>query len=289
MRLLLGSRRSVGYQRSMSLTKPPGPLSTAPAPHTNYRIDGPAHRIFFQAHPRRYRAELNGRTIFDTTGGHLLHESNILPVLYVPLQDIDRDLVQRTEHTTHCPFKGDASYWSVTAGERTVENALWAYEDPKPEVSWLKGFASLYWNAADTWLEEDEVIQGHWRDPYHRVDVRRSSRPARITANGMTIAETDHPVLVFETNLPVRVYVRAEDVRTDLLTKSDTHTICPYKGRASYWTLTLEDGTTIPDAAWTYDEPLDDIGDLHGLISFLGEGIETHLEPVGTAATVPAD
>lgn len=273
----------------MSLTKPPGPLSTAPTPHTNYRIEGPAHRILFEPHPRRFRAELNGRTIFDTTGGYLLHESNILPVLYVPLSDVDHELLQRTDHRTHCPFKGDASYWSITAGGRTVENGLWAYEDPKPEAAWLEGFGSLYWNAADTWYEEDEVIMGHWRDPYHRVDVRRSSRHARVTAHGIAIAETDHPVLVFETNLPVRVYLRQEDVRMNLLTKTDIHTICPYKGRASYWTLTLEDGTTIPDAAWTYDEPLDDIGDLDGLVSFLGDGIEAHLDPVGRTAAAAAD
>jgi uncharacterized protein (DUF427 family) len=193
------------YRPYMSLTKRPGPLSTSPTPEVNYRIEGPAHRILFEPHPRRFRAELDGRTVLDTVGGRLLHESNILPRLYVPLDDFDASLMERTDHTTHCPFKGDASYWSVRAGDRVAENAIWAYEDPLPEASWLAGYASMYWHVADAWYEEDEQVFGHLRDPYHRVDVRRSSRHAVARANGEVVAETDSPVLVFETDFPVRL------------------------------------------------------------------------------------
>jgi uncharacterized protein (DUF427 family) len=267
----------------MSLTMRPGPLSTSPTPEVNYRVEGPAHRILFEPHPRRIRAELDGHTVLDTVGARLLHESNILPRLYVPLEDFDASLIERTDHTTHCPFKGDASYWSVRAGDRVAENAIWAYEDPLPEASWLAGYASMYWEAADAWYEEDEQVFGHLRDPYHRVDVCGSSRHAVARAGGEVLAETDSPVLLFETGFPVRVYFRPEDVRAELLTPSDRTTICPYKGTATYWSVTVG-GETIPDAVWTYAEPLDESHAIAGLQSFLADGVVVELEGAGIVA-----
>src|SRR5215472_8020122 len=117
----------------MSLTLGPGPLGTQPGGEANYAIDGPQHRIWFQPHPRRMRAEVAGRTVLDTTSGYLLHESNIPPRLYVPMRDLDGDLLVPTDHTTHCPFKGDAAYHSIVVGEVTRENAVWSYPRPKPE------------------------------------------------------------------------------------------------------------------------------------------------------------
>jgi uncharacterized protein (DUF427 family) len=247
----------------MSLIKPPGPLSTRPTPEVNYRIEGPAHRILFEPHPRRFRAELDGRTVFDTVGGRLLHESNILPRLYVPLEDFDASLLERTTHTTHCPFKGDASYWSVRTGDRVAENA--------------------YWDAADAWYEEDEEVFGHLRDPYHRVDVRRSSRHAVARAGDEILAKTDRPVLLFETDFPVRVYFPPEDVRAELLTPTERTTICPYKGTATYWSVTAN-GETIADAVWTYADPFEDVRPIAGLQSFLADGIVVELEGSGVVA-----
>src|SRR4051812_33354828 len=96
----------------MSLTFGSRPLP-APPPPSNYSIDGPAHRLHFEPHPRRLRAVFAGQTVLDTVRGHLLHESNLLPVLYVPVEDLDADALEPTDHSTHCPFKGDASYWSL--------------------------------------------------------------------------------------------------------------------------------------------------------------------------------
>ena len=144
----------------MSLTLGPGPLGTQPGGEANYSIDGPRHRIWFQPHPRRMRAEVGGRTVLDSTRGYLLHESNIPPRLYVPLEDLDSAVLEATDHTTHCPFKGDASYYTVRVGDVVRENAVWAYPDPMPEAAWLAPYASLYWNLADAWYEEDERLPG---------------------------------------------------------------------------------------------------------------------------------
>jgi uncharacterized protein (DUF427 family) len=272
----------------MTLTKPPGPLATQTTSATNYRIVGPAHRILFEPHPRRYRAEIGGHVVLDTTGAHLLHESQILPVLYVPLQDFDGALLEPSDHTTHCPFKGDASYFSVRAGDRVVENAVWTYEQPLDEAAWLRGFASLYWDKADAWYEEDERLPGRLRDPYHRVDVRRSSRAARVTAGGELIAETQRPLLVFETNVPVRVYVPREDVVAELR-PSELRTACPYKGEAAYFSVRANDDV-IGDAAWHYPRPPAGMDPaLAEGVSFMGDGIEVELAGPDRSdrATVP--
>ena len=109
----------------MSLTFTGAPLAAEPPATTNYDIDGPKHRLFLHPFPRRVRARFADETVLDSTRGALLHESQILPRLYVPLEDLRADLLERTDHATHCPFKGDASYWSVRVGDRVAENAVW--------------------------------------------------------------------------------------------------------------------------------------------------------------------
>jgi uncharacterized protein (DUF427 family) len=118
----------------------------------------------------------------------LLHETGLPPQVCVPLDDIRADLIQPTDHHTYCPFKGTASYWTVTAGGQVAENAIWAYPEPNDEAGWLEGYAGFYWNAMDEWYDEDERIEGHIRDPYHRVDVRRSSRPVRVLLGDTVLA-----------------------------------------------------------------------------------------------------
>ena len=146
----------------------------------------------------RVRAQVGDTTVLDTTRAKLLYESGIFPRLYAPLEDYAADTLERTDHTTHCPFKGDASYWSV-AGH---ENALWAYEQPLEEASWLAGYAALYPDAVDAWFVEEEQVVGHLRDPFHRIDVHPSSRRVRILVGDEVIADTDRAVLLFETGLP---------------------------------------------------------------------------------------
>ena len=113
----------------MSLTRGNGPLATHPA-EFNFDVVAPKHRIFFHDYPRRVRALDRRPRRARHRGGKFLHESNILPVFYFPIADLDRELLADSDHTTHCPFKGDATYWHVKVGDRTVENAIWRYEQP---------------------------------------------------------------------------------------------------------------------------------------------------------------
>lgn len=266
----------------MTLTLGGGPLASRPPETVNYRIDGPAHRLLWHPFPRRVRALLGGETVLDSDDAKLLHESNLLPQVYVPRSALREDLLEESGHGTHCPFKGDARYWSVRAGEHLAENAVWSYPEPLPGAEWLKDHVAVYWSAMHAWFDEDEEVTGHIRDPYHRIDIRPTSRHVRIRAGGEDVAESRRAVLLSETGLPNRFYLPAEDVRAELLAPSATHTHCPYKGRASYRTLHAG-GTVVTDAAWCYEQPLDEALRIAGRLCFLAPGIETLVDgrPLG--------
>ncbi|HZE40245.1 MAG TPA: DUF427 domain-containing protein [Stackebrandtia sp.] len=250
------------------LTLGNGPLSMHPPQRVNYRLDGPAHKLMMTPFPRRVRAILGGETVLDTRDGQLLYESALLPQLYVPEVDIRLDLMHPTDHTTHCPFKGDASYWTIRVGDRAADNAVWGYPQPNPAATWLAGYRAFYWDRLDAWFDEDEEVFGHLRDPYTRVDVVASSRHIRVLAGDRVIVETSAPKVLSETGLPNRYYLPRDAVGADLLERSDTSMYCPYKGRSTYWSLRVGD-ELIPDVAWSYEQPLRDAGDVAGHLCFL--------------------
>ena len=186
---------------------------------------------------KRVRAVLGGETVVDSTDVLLMFERGHLPVYYFPVADVREDLLEPSDHTSHCPRKGDATYHSVRAGDRFAENAVWRYLAPVPECPDISGHVAVYWNAMDSWWEEDDQVFVHARDPYKRVDVLRSSRHVRVELDGETVAETTRPLLLLETGLPERWYLPRADVREDVLRPSDTVTMCPYKGSASYFSV----------------------------------------------------
>ena len=147
------------------------------------------------------RVVLDGRTIADSTAVKYLFERDHLPVYYFPLADVDQTLLQRSEKTTHCPRKGDATYWSVRVGDRSPQDAVWGYESPIEAAAELAGHVAFYWKQFDHWYEEDEEVFVHARDPYKRVDSLPSSRHVRIERDGVLLAETRRPVLLFETGI----------------------------------------------------------------------------------------
>jgi uncharacterized protein (DUF427 family) len=138
-----------------------------------------------------------------------------------------------------------------------------AHECADPD---LAGYVLVDWGAADRWLEEDEEVVGHPRDPFHRIDIRQSSRHVVVALDGDVLAESTRPTLLFETGLPVRHYLPREDVRMDLLEPSSKRTTCAYKGEASYFSAPGH-----PDIAWTYEDPLRDAGQVTDLIAFFDE------------------
>jgi uncharacterized protein (DUF427 family) len=260
----------------MTLTRLPGPLAGKADQQTNYRLDGPAHQLFMHPFPRRVRAEFAGETVLDTRAGVLLHETGLLPQLYVPEADVRADLLERSELHTYCPFKGDASYYSVRVGDKLERDAVWYYPKPIETAPWLKGYLALYWTRMDRWLDEDDEVLGHLPDPFHRVDIRATSQRVRVLAGSDVLADSTNALVLSETGLPNRYYLPAADISAELV-RSDTSTVCPYKGRASYWTLRRPDGDLV-DVAWGYEEPLPESARIGGHRSFLHDDLTVQVD-----------
>jgi uncharacterized protein (DUF427 family) len=114
---------------------------------------GPDHPITVTANPHRIRVVLGGFIVAETTNALTLQEATLPPVQYIPREDVRMDLLDRTDHRTHCPFKGDASYYTVTAGGLVRENAVWSYEEPYPAVAPIAGHLAFYPSKVDA-IEE---------------------------------------------------------------------------------------------------------------------------------------
>jgi uncharacterized protein (DUF427 family) len=227
--------------------------------------------------PRRVRAFLGQVAVADSKRVLMLLEQGHLPIYYFPPEDVRMDLLEPTKRRTHCPYKGDASYWTVKVGDRTAENAAWGYLEPLPGRSDIKGYIAFYWNKLDAWFEEDDEVFVHARSPYHRVDVLNSSRHVRVEVDGETVADTRRPRLLLETGLPVRYYIPKADVRMDLLEPTDTVTACPYKGQARYWSAQVGD-TGVKDAAWSYPAPIPECPKIEHMVAFFNERVDLYVD-----------
>jgi uncharacterized protein (DUF427 family) len=233
----------------------------------------PDYRIEFLPCPKRVRVVFNGTTIADSCRAMLMRETGHTPVYYFPRADVRTDLMRPTARHSHCPYKGDASYWTLGVGDRAAENAVWSYQAPFEEVAEIKDYLGFYWDRMDHWYEEDEEVFVHPRDPHVRVDVRLSHRPVRVVLGGETIAESRRARFLFETGLPTRYYIPQADVRIDLLEPSATRSACPYKGTAVYWSARLGEAR-VEDVAWSYPEPLPECAEIAGHLAFYPERVE---------------
>jgi uncharacterized protein (DUF427 family) len=108
------------------------------------KTPGPDHPITITPQPGRVRVSLDGTVIAETTRALALQESTYPKVLYIPRGDADMGKLKRTERTTHCPYKGDASYFSIDANGRMVDNAVWSYETPYPAMGEIAGCLAFY-------------------------------------------------------------------------------------------------------------------------------------------------
>jgi uncharacterized protein (DUF427 family) len=108
------------------------------------KIPGPDHPITIEPNPRRVRVTFNGRVVADTRRALTLREAGYAPVQYIPRADVDVALFKRTAHATYCPYKGDASYFSLKVDGRVSENAAWSYEAPYPAVAAIRGHLAFY-------------------------------------------------------------------------------------------------------------------------------------------------
>ncbi|MBI4528620.1 MAG: DUF427 domain-containing protein [Deltaproteobacteria bacterium] len=238
----------------------------------------PGHWIHVSQSPRQVRVTFSGETIADSKQVKLLREAGVLPVYYFPPEDVCKKFLRETQQKSRCPYKGEASYWTVRIGDNVADNAAWTYFTPLPEAEGLRGFFAFEWNKMDAWYEEDEEVFVHPRDPYKRVDVLQSKRHVVVRIAGDIVADTRRPRVLFETNHPVRYYIFPEDIRMDLLEASATKSRCPYKGRADYWSVRVRE-RLFKDLVWGYMEPIPECPKIKGLLCFFQErGAEIYVD-----------
>jgi uncharacterized protein (DUF427 family) len=229
---------------------------------------------------KRIRAYLGGELVADTTRPLLVWEKPYYPTYYFPSADVRADLLSEDDRIAHSPSRGDAKVYSVGAGGHERAGAALLYE--RSPFDELHDTIRLDWSAMDAWFEEDEEVFTHPRDPYTRVDILPSSRHVRIEVDGVTVAESTKPTLLFETGLPVRYYLPKTDVRVGLLAPTETSSHCPYTGQADYWSLSLGE-TNVQDVAWSYRTPLPESQKIAGLISFYPDRVELYVDGVKQA------
>ncbi len=246
---------------------------------------------------KRIRGLLDGVTVIDSTRTILVWEPRrVVPTYAFPVEDVDGELVAAPpaddiDTTAGVPAMGvprlegtivfDPSVpfaVRTTAGEPLTIRAREGGRETagfRAEDEALAGYVIVDFDDFDEWYEEEERNVGHPRDPFHRIDIVRSSRHVRIEHDGELIAETTDPYLLFEPPLPVRYYLPPHDVRAELLEPSETTSFCAYKGRAAYWASRSGE-----DIAWSYPQPLREAAEVTDRLAFFNERVDIVVDGV---------
>ncbi len=256
----------------MGLSWQQGPLGRNP--NGQFLVPGMPQRVLY-AEPlrRRLRAELGGRTAVQSDDAVVLFEPDRYPVAYFPIADFADGALRPTDHRSSHPDLGETVWFEVVGGTRNAPRGAWQHVALPEYAALLEGKVALAWRAMDGFYEEDDRILGHAADPYHRIDIRHSSRHLVVRADERVIADTANPLVLYESGFAPRWYVPRDDVVADALTPSERQTFCPYKGIASYY-----DVDDSPNAAWSYRAPLSDMAAIGDLISFEADRVEVTLD-----------
>ena len=236
-----------------------------------------ALRGIWEPTARHIRAELNGEVIADSTNAMLMRESPYELSYFFPLEDVKIEFLEETDFSKESRVRGPSQHWNVRVGDRVAENAAFTYPTQPADRPDFTGYIAFDWGAMDHWYEEAEEVFVHPRDPYHRVDTVLGKRHIKVVVDGVTIAETNRPWMLFETGLPTRYYFPPEDVNMGYLEPTDLHTGCPYKGEASYWNIVV-DGNVRENVVWGYLDPLPESHRLKGTLAFYNEKLDIYVD-----------
>lgn len=228
------------------------------------------------------RAYVGSTTLVDSHDALLFWEPEFpVPAYAFPRDDVRMALLQpsagpATARSFYTPKGPVAEWYDVVVDDRVIEHAAWVRDDPAVSdrivLSWEPG-------VLDRWLEEDEEVVAHPRDPHKRVEALASSRHVEVSLGGTLLADSRSPVLLFETDLPTRYYLPREDVRLDLLVPTSNSSVCPYKGFAEeYWSLPGVAGGD--NVAWSYGVPFPAVGKIQDRVAFYNELVDITVDGV---------
>lgn len=227
--------------------------------------------------PKRIRAFLGGQLVADSNAVLLVWEVPYYPTYYFPEGDVRAELVSTGPRAPGGPSPdgSQAELFDVRTSSATATGA--ARRFPSSVHEELRRAVRLEWHAMDEWLEEDEPVYTHPRDPYRRVDILASSRHVRVEIDGFVIADSPQPRILFETGLPPRYYLPLTDYKMEYLRHSPSRSHCPYKGTASYFHVEVN-GQLHKDLLWTYRTPLAESHKVAGLVAPYNEKVDLSLD-----------
>ena len=223
--------------------------------------------------PRWIRVRLGDELVADSRSAllYVQYGPGPVPRTFLPTYFLPSDDVQPGVLTERAEDDAGLTTWTVEAGGRRVERGAWMHIEPPAPVEALSGLLTFDWQQL-SWFEEDEPLMAHARDPHKRVDVAPSSRHVRVELDGELLAESRRPLLLFETSLPIRYYLPADDVVAELLPSATTST-CPYKGVAEWFSVRVGDRVA-EDLVWSYPTPIPENPRIGGLVCFLNEKVD---------------
>jgi uncharacterized protein (DUF427 family) len=257
----------------MGLSWQQGPLSSGAIGKFLVPQPLPERLLYVEPLRRRMRVRFGGTWIADGEDVILLFEPGRYPVAYFRLADVVTDVLQRTEHTTTHRDLGVTSWYSVQAGGKSAPRGAWQHTALPAYAGELEGRVAFSWSAMEAFYEEDERVKGHAADPYHRIEIRQSSRNLVVRLGDRVVADTRQPVALYESGFAPRWYVPLADIDESALTLVERQTFCPYKGMCSYF--------DVGDArfgAWSYRDPYADVGRIAGLVSFEPDKVDVYLD-----------
>lgn len=223
---------------------------------------------------------LSGQVVVDSRAVRFVWENPYYPAWYFPVGDVNAEF-HESGNVVESPSRGTGRCYDlvVTVGGESVRlaDAAWRFVDSDHRE--LRDLVRIEWSALDAWFEEEEEVFVHPRSPEARIDALPSSKEIRVLLDGVELAHSRRPTLLFETGLPVRYYLPKSDVAMGLLTANETESACPYKGWARYWDIEVN-GTTHPDLAWSYVTPLPESRSIAGLMCFYNEHVDIEVDGV---------
>ena len=225
---------------------------------------------------RWIRVRLGDTVVADSRDAKLLrwYGPGKLPTYCFPPDAVRTDLLEPATRVGRIPF---LVRHDVHVGDERVADGALRFQDPPEPLTELDGWWTFAWDNGLTWYEEASIVEAHAKDTGHRVDVVPSERHIRIEIDGVEVADTHRPHALFETNLPTRWYLPLEDVHQELLVASDTSTVCPYKGHASYWSVKVGDELH-RDVVWTYRDPIPEQPRIKDLVCFFDERVDVYID-----------
>jgi uncharacterized protein (DUF427 family) len=257
----------------MGLAWQQGPLATGAIGHFLVPDPLPERMLFAEPLRRRMRVKFGGQWIADSEDVVLLHEPGHYPVAYFPLSAVTGGVLEPAEHTTRHRDLGPTSWYTVRAGTGNTPRAAWQHTELPGYAEDLKGRVAFAWRAMDAFYEEDDRIVGHAADPYHRIDIRKTSRHLVVRHGDQVIADTTGPLALYESGFAARWYVPRADVNESALTAVEGQTFCPYKGVCSYYDI-----ADVHRAAWSYLYAWPEVGSVAGFVSFEPDKVEVSLD-----------